>query len=127
MSDPVLMSPWIPVIAALGGAVVVGAAGLINNLINQKAEEQKHVRSLIFNAAIENWKMQWEWGKLKREDDLDPFLLPLDASLLHMSKLSNMLFTQNINADNLEDHIRDMSKFSDLLEKVYKDIESSHR
>jgi hypothetical protein len=117
------MSPWIPVIAALGGGLVAGVSNFVNNLIDKKAEEQKQVRALIFNAAIENWKMQWEYGKLKREDGIYPLLLPVEAALLHMTKISNMLFSEKITKDNLKEKAGEMREFSDLLESIYQESE----
>jgi hypothetical protein len=43
-------------VGAFVAAIVISLSNVVVTLINKKAEERKHYRELIINAAIENYK-----------------------------------------------------------------------
>ena len=123
MADPVLMNPWIPVLAAFGGSAITGIINFLINRSNKKSEEQKHKSSLILQAAIENWKQHiYSAHKLARPGKRIR-THPLDMYIIHMSKLVAVLMDKNVSSSNIRDKIIEVNNFSEKARNTYDDID----
>lgn len=89
------------------------------NRQNKRSEERKHLKSLIFNAAVEHHKVAFEW--LKRMDDKKAAakILPIEGSLLHMSKVVDLLFDEPITESNLPSKVKEIAEFMKFIENTY--------
>jgi len=59
MSDPNMLTLWVPIVGALsaiGGSVATGLIAYLINQSNKRSEEKKHLVTLMFGAAMEDWK-----------------------------------------------------------------------
>lgn len=114
-----LLYIWIPVIATIGGALVTGIILLINNLINKRSEERKHLNQIMLNAALENWKGAIDFAKLQ-----GGAIVPFEAHLIYVMKLTNVLFNKNITKGNISEKLKEVREVCDEVEKF---IESSEK
>ena len=91
------------------GAVSSGATATIILLINKRSEERRHVRELAMKAALDNWlytsKAATEYGAER---------LPLDVFVVHMLKLSEVLTSRDLTADNLAAKLREVQRFTNI-------------
>lgn len=120
MAEPVLMSPWIPVVAAVAGSFVTGVVACYTNYTNKKTEEKKHLTTLIFGTATEMWKKDVSLAEKEAEEGRVSFAFPLDAHLFHMFKLSKVLLDNKISKENIEAKINEAIEFADIISRVYK-------
>lgn len=115
MAEPVLMSPWIPVIAAMGGSLVMGIVNCYINHTNKKSEEKKHLATLSVNAAIENWKRVHE--DRKGED-----VTPIDIYMVHMTKLIQEILNDNVSEKNVADKLKKIDNIVDAMKKYAAEV-----
>jgi len=83
------MPGFLPVAGTLGGAFITGIITYGINRTNKKSEERKHLREVIVNTAIENWKQDYD-AAIKTGQGIK--LAPLESYIIHMTKLSDILF-----------------------------------
>ena len=122
MAEPVLMSPWIPVFSAFGGSLITGFVNLFMNRLNQQSEERKHKLSLIMNSAIEYWKQQLDSAfKLVKGTDNKIKALPLDAYMIHMTKLSEILDQKHSSSKDIISEIKELNNFMAPILKAYEE------
>ena len=107
---------WVPAIAAIGGSVITGFVAFWTARQIRKSEEKKHLRGLLFNAAIENWKTRM--GIMK---DLGGSVQPLDSFIIHMLKFSELL-EKDITKDNVSEIIKSSREFGDIMQDTYTEI-----
>ena len=116
------MSPWIPVIGTLGGAFITSLINYFNNRTNKRSEERKHANSLLFNAAIENWKKGYEYAHEHALQGLAARAKPIDAYLFHMFKLSKILFDENLSSDEIVKEIEKSAEFFQTMDDTYNKL-----
>jgi hypothetical protein len=126
MSEPVLMSPWIPVLAAFGGSAITGIINYLINLSNKKSEEKKHRSSLILQSAVENWKQHLDSAHKLAHPGKTIKTLPLDAYIIHMSKLISVLMDENISTENITNKILEFRKFVDKTNSVFEKLDDKN-
>jgi O-acetylhomoserine/O-acetylserine sulfhydrylase-like pyridoxal-dependent enzyme len=107
---------WIPAIAAIGSSIVTAFVVLWTARQNRKTEEKKHLRGLLFNTAIENWKTRM--GIIK---DLGGSVMPIDSFIIHMLKLSEIL-NEDITKENILKKIKEIREIVDAMEATYKEL-----
>lgn len=107
---------WVPLLSALGGSLVTGLIAIWMNRQNRFSEEKKHLRQLLFNTAIENWKTRVDMIK-----ETGGTVMPLDSFIIHMVKLSE-IFNENITKDNIPSKMKEIREITDAMQDVYKEI-----
>ena len=106
-------------------SIITGTINYFINHSNKKSEERKHQLSLIMQAAIENWKQQLDSAfKLAKPGETIP-TLPLDAYIVHMSKLSDVLLDKKTSSENITEKIKELKKSTKATNKVFEDLENS--
>ena len=107
---------WVPLLSALGGSFITGFIAIWMNRQNRFSEEKKHLRQLLFNTAIENWKTRVDMIK-----ETGGTVMPLDSFIVHMIKLSE-IFNENITKDNIPSKIKEIREITDVMQATYKEI-----
>lgn len=75
------LSPEVLVaVVGLGGVAIGALPSLITSLVNRRAEDRRHFNELVFNAAIESWK-------LTAEKSSSRIILPLEHYIIHTAKM----------------------------------------
>ena len=103
-------------LSALGGSFIAGFIAIWMNRQNRFSEEKKHLRQLLFNTAIENWKTRVDMIK-----ETGGTVMPLDSFIVHMIKLSE-IFNENITKDNIPSKIKEIREITDVMQATYKEI-----
>jgi hypothetical protein len=104
--------PIDPTISALVGTAIGALAGIagtiFSTLIIQRSEERRHLRQVVINAAIENWKqVQIAAGKLTDAGyRVDHY--PLDTYVIHMMKLVSILNERDLSPDRIRARMREL-------------------
>lgn len=102
---------WIPMIAAFGGAAISGVMAFALNWQNRRSDEKKHLREMMVNAALENWKKTCDLGtEIARKEGKKVDLAPLDSYLIHMFKFSEVLLDKKITKENIGDKIKEITE-----------------
>jgi hypothetical protein len=47
---------WVPIATAFAGSALVGAINFAMRWQDRKSEEKRHIRELVYNSAVEEWK-----------------------------------------------------------------------
>jgi len=102
------MNTLIPVIV---GALLAAIPSIIVACINKGSEERKHQKELIIKSALENWKQSVEMIKLRGRGSV----MPLDDYLVHMTNLSDVMFSRKIDSSNVEQTLTELDDFSNKL------------
>jgi hypothetical protein len=104
-------------IGALVAAIVVSLSNLFVTLINKRAEERKHYRELIINAAIENYKEEKSMAKaiLERRPEIDQVFYPMDDFIINMAVLADFVIDKKIKPDELKEALIEMDKIRDMV------------
>jgi hypothetical protein len=119
-------SVWIPVIAAIGGGFVSGIILLINNWINKKSEERKHIRQIMLNAALDHWKQTCNFAleRSKMTPGQRILILPFEANIVYVTNLANVLFNEKITKENI---VSKLKKVREISDEVTKFLESEEK
>jgi predicted RNA-binding protein associated with RNAse of E/G family len=121
MADPATVPVWVPIASALGGGALVAIINLFNNWQNKRFEERKHHKELMLNVALEQWKQasaifieQLKLGKASS-------LVPLEAYIIHMTKLSEVLNQSSITKENISRKLNEAHEVSAEIESFYRE------
>lgn len=110
---------WVPFATALAGGGLVGIINFAKDWLNRKSEEQRHLRELMFNAAVENWKQACafaiEQGKMGHNSQI----APLESFIIQMMKLSSVLMREPVTKENITDKLKELKDFSDTVAKFF--------
>lgn len=117
---------WIPVIAAIGGGLVSGIILLVNNWINRKSEERKHLRQIMLDAAIEHWKQTCSFAleQSKMNPGRTISILPFEVNMIYIMNLTSILSSGGITKANIQQKLREVREITD---EVTKFIESDEK
>jgi hypothetical protein len=127
MSEPVTTvvpawTLWIPAISAIGSSLITAFVAFWTARQSRITEEKKHLRGLLFNTAIENWKTRV--GVLK---ELGGAVPPLDSFIIHMFKLSEVLNGEEITKENIPTKLKEIRELTDIMESTYKEIVNKNK
>lgn len=118
------ISPWVPVVSALAGGVLVGIINFAMRWQDRKAEEKRHFQELIFKTAVEEWKQHCTLAIETMKAGKKTVIEPLVTYLVHLIKVSEMLIDGKITKENLSQKLaevnelmRDVKKFTALPKK----------
>jgi hypothetical protein len=84
------------VIAAIVGAGVGGFVTLFGQWLTRRSEERRHIRQLVVQTAIENWRFTSDAAEKLAASGYPVDRYPLDSFVLHMLKLSEVLDERRI-------------------------------
>ena len=105
---------WLPVLGALGGSLITGAALYLTTLANRKSDERKHMNTLMVNAAVENWKTTFKASFEQK----DKYIAPLDTHLLHMMKFCELFLNQKVDKDTVQKKMDELKVYVDEVFRV---------
>ena len=104
--------PLDPTISALVGTAIGAIAGIAGTIFStcfiQRSEERRHLRQIVMQAAIENWKQTTEHGKRLSEAGYNITHNPIDSYVIHMMKLVTILDERNLTEDRIRTMMRDL-------------------
>ena len=88
-------------IAGIGGTI-------LSTWIVQRSEERRHLRQVVLNAAIENWKLTTEHGRRLAEAGYSVINNPIDSYVINIMKLVSILNERNLTEDRMRTIMRDI-------------------
>ncbi|MCB2228034.1 MAG: hypothetical protein KQH53_15245 [Desulfarculaceae bacterium] len=119
------ISGWLLLAISIAGGVVTGATMIITSYLTKKSEENKSLQALVFNAAIENWKLTYEYVRSNVPNGKTIIFPPLETFLVHMWKAQEIMFDKGTTSENVESRLRELSQFSKSAMGAYQDSEKS--
>ncbi len=117
-------SYWFPVLTALAGGGLVGLMNLVMNWQNKKSEERRHLRELMFNSAVENWKHNNTVALELMKSGNNVEMMPLDSYIVNLLTLSNALLSSPLTKENVIAKLKEAYAISDVADKFIKDCNS---
>lgn len=104
-------------VGAFVAAIVISLSNVVVTLINKKAEERKHYRELIINAAIENYKEERSMAKLliEKRPEIDQIFYPMDDFIIQMSMLADFIIDKKLRPEELREALIEMDKIRTLV------------
>ncbi len=96
------------VIAAIVGAGVGGFVTLFGQWLSRRSEERRHLRQLVIQTAIENWRFTSEAAEKLAATGYHVERYPLDSFVLHMLKLSEILEERHITPELVQKKLREL-------------------
>ena len=109
-------------ICTLMGGLVGSFAAIVTTLLNKRSEERKHLRQLVVNAAIEDWKQQIEQYKIHQQPVP---ISPLDIYIVRMVKLSEVILTDKVTSSNVEQKLKEVDEMTSQIMKYKKESSAS--
>lgn len=110
------------VVGTLGGAIIGSLSTVFITFITKKSEERKHFKGLVINTAFESWKSNVELSKIQSKNR-DVNILPLDTYIVHMLKVSELIFSNKINKTNIEKILNEADEITKIAVdyKIHQD------
>jgi len=104
------------VIAAIVGAGVGGfvtlfgqwLVTLFGQRLTRRSEERRHIRQLVVQTAIENWRFTSDAAEKLAASGYPVDRYPLDSFVLHMLKLSEVLDERRITPELVSKKLREV-------------------
>jgi len=98
-----------PEVAALLGALIGSIPTLIAAQMNNRVRAREQMREIAVRAAIEGWRFNAEHGAA-------PYFLPLEHSIFHAAKMSEIAFSdEKITPEQLSERLKEISALVDAL------------
>ena len=101
----------------LGGVAITATASVIITLINKRSEERNHLKKLLMDAAVEQYKQDNIRFVESMKLDKSVKLLPLDTYIIHLMKLSEVLLDSEITKETIADKLRQIHEVADEVGK----------
>jgi len=110
---------WVPLVSAVAGGALVGIFNLFKDWQNRKSEEKRHLQELMFKSAVEEWKQHSIFAieVMKMKTGKKIAISPLVTYLVHLLKLSEVLFDQKITKENLSQKFSEIDEVMNELKK----------
>jgi hypothetical protein len=96
------------VLAAIVGAGVGGFVTLFGQWLVRRSEERRHLRQLVVQTAIENWRFTSDAAAKLAAAGYRVDRYPLDSFVLHMLKLSEILDERRITPELVREKLREV-------------------
>lgn len=105
-------------VGAFVAAIVVSLSNVVVTLINKKAEERKHYRELIINAAIENYKEERSMAKMvmEKRPEVSQIFYPMDDFIIQMSMLAGFIIDKKLQPEELKEALVEMDKIRKMVQ-----------
>ena len=123
MAEPTQLNSftqWIPIMGALGGALITGLTAFGMNLVNKRSEERKHKIQVMVQAAVENWKISYDHAKIQQKNGYKTEVQPLDVFLIHQIKLTEALTDSELTINNLPKKLQYVKDFTSVALDWYE-------
>ncbi len=127
MADANTVPTWVALVSTLIGGGLVGIFNFATNLINKKSEERRHLRELMFNAAIENWKQANELAIVKSKAGYKVNIAPLDSYIVHMIKLSEVLIGDTLSKENIREKLKEITSVTSEAVQYARDLDKAKK
>jgi hypothetical protein len=105
-------------VGTLGASALAVVATLAATWITKRSEERKHLRELVMQGAIENWKLQME---IYRETKRPMRIAPLDVYIVQMLKLSDVLMSKDLTPENVIERLKETDRLTDAVYDYKRD------
>jgi hypothetical protein len=105
-------------VGTLGASALAVVATLAATWITKRSEERKHMRELVMQGAIENWKLQME---IYKETKRAMRIAPLDVYIIQMLKLSDVLMSQDLTPENVIERLKETDRLTDAVYDYKRD------
>lgn len=119
------ISPWFPVLTAFAGGGLVGIFNLIKDSQTRKSEERRHLRELMFNAAVENWKHNNTLAVELMKAGNKTEVMPLDSYIVNLLVLSAALLDTTLTKANVTTKLKEAYEISEEADKFIKSNNSN--
>lgn len=105
----------IAAIMAVIGAVIGGLIGLAGTWIKTRSDERKHLKKLLLDAAIENWKYVSSNSQSTK-------IVPLDTYIAHMMMFFDVFLdsSDKVTKENVASKLKQIDDFVNESIKHYK-------
>lgn len=113
---------WIYVVGISLSSVITAGTAIAVTWITTHSAERRHRREILFNAAIESWKKEWELGDKLAEQGAKVEMSPIDSHLIHMSNFSDALLDGKLTTENMKEKLEKIYAVSREHRKYAKDI-----
>jgi hypothetical protein len=106
-------------VGAFVAAIVISLSNVVVTLINKKAEERKHYRELIINAAIENYKEERSMAKIvmEKRPEINQIFYPMDDFIIQMSMLADFIIDKKLKPEELKEALIEMDKIRKMVQE----------
>jgi len=109
---------WVPAISAAIGGIIAVAGNTINNVINKRYEERRHLKDVIVKTASDSHKEHLELVK-KRGGGI----FPIESYIFHMAILSDILLDPDeISEEEVLNRLRKSNSIRRAHEKFDKEV-----
>lgn len=103
-------------IVGLGGAAIGALPSLITSLVSKRAEDKRHFNELIFNAAIESWKLTAVHSRS---------IMPLEHYIIHAAKMCEFAFSgKPVTPETTSQQLKEIEAVMKVLNEHAKSISS---
>ncbi len=104
-------------VVGLGGAVIGALPSLITSLISKRAEDKHHFNELVFNAAIESWKLTAEHSRR---------IMPLEHYIIHTAKMCEFALSgEPVTPETTAQRQKEIEAIMRVLEEHARSVSSS--
>lgn len=111
---------WVPLVSAIAGGSLVGIFTFIKDWQNRKSEERRHLRTLLINTAVENWKHNNTVAVELSKSGKNVEVMPLDSYIVNLLTLSAPLLDSTLTKDNIKAKLKEAYDISDEADKFIK-------
>jgi hypothetical protein len=108
------------VIAAVVGAGVGGFVTLLGQWLTQRSQERQHLRQLIIQTAMENWRFTSDAAEKLAASGHRVNRYPLDSFILHMLKLSEILNERRITPKLVREKLEELHAVTDAASETIR-------
>ena len=119
-----LSGPMYTVLGVVLGALLSGCISLLHLYISNHFQNRRHMREIMFRAAVDSWKQDAAIKAEKLKAGL-PFQepAPLDHYIIHLVKLSEVMDDGDMTVDNIADKIKRVRSVTAAAAKALKATE----
>ncbi len=110
------------VLGTLVGVAIGSGSTLVATLISKRSEERKHLRELVMNAAIVQWKTAIEGVQTSGTGGR---ILPLSLYIIHMLKISGIISSGKIDQSSVTAALKEADEVFEESLKYVLDKEKS--
>ena len=120
LTDSQLLLAVIGALSAIVGAAVGSLPALLGTWLTKRAEERKHLRDLMLQAALENYKADREHARLmtERRPERSYKLPPLSEYIVSMSQIVPLMGRQ-LSREEAEQEVRRSQELSAAVNKLW--------
>lgn len=108
---------WIGVIGTLGGALLGSFSTYMITRLNKKSEEKRQLREIAIKAAIEKFNYEKESAYKEVAKGRSVILMPLDDTIIKMTKLMELTLDGDVSPDNIESKLAEIYELGEKIQQ----------